>query len=314
MDDREIFREYSGFKFSKVLVRASNIIGFLAQKWNNLDPLEQRDTAVFFFYPDEPKGGQWYVQYLGEATGLNGCAAFKPSERWVFVADDGQVYVVGHGDNDWEQPVSSEANMFFSNVKAVRRGHAIAVGPKRHVYMRTSKNNWTHLDGGLYPQGASTDLEYAGFSDIDGFSEKDMYACGGHGDLWHYNGHMWSQVDIPTNTVLENICCTEGGLVYITTNQRKLLRGRKDSWEIMEQNVTKKGFESIVEYGSHILVSTVSEILVVDGDDLRKWDVGMPKMKSSAYLATNDGILVVAGGTEALIYDRQSWTRIPVGL
>src|SRR5688572_14175534 len=100
----------AGYQFSDCYVRRWNIIGFAAQKWSNSDSLEQRDTAIFFYYPDEPSDEppdkMWAFSYLGESTGVHGCAAFKPNERWIFVTDDGEVYVVGEGDDDWENPIS----------------------------------------------------------------------------------------------------------------------------------------------------------------------------------------------------------------
>ena len=107
------FSEYSGFEFCGAFVRSRDIIAFTAQKWDVSDPLEQRDTGVFFYYPDDPPEDRWAFRYFGETTGVHACACFKPSERWVFVMDDGEVYVVGMGDDDWEQPVAKLRNPYF---------------------------------------------------------------------------------------------------------------------------------------------------------------------------------------------------------
>jgi photosystem II stability/assembly factor-like uncharacterized protein len=310
MDDKEIFEKYEGFEFISTFVRAWNIIGFAAQKWDNDDPLEQRDTAVFMYYPDAPAGRRWYAQYLAEAAGLHGCAAFLPNERWVFLADDGEVFVAGQGDNDWESPVSEVANMYFTNVKSVRKGHAIAIGPKRHVYIRKSANVWEKLSNGLYPNGDKTNLEHAGFRDIDGFSEQDLYACGGRGDMWHYNGDKWTIVDIPTDARLDHICCGEDGFVYVTTNRRDILKGRGNSWSIISQEETDEVLEAIVCYNNQIIVSTVSGLFVVNEDGFTRWESNYPKMESYAHLATGDGILVVAGSYEASLYDGEKWEVI----
>ena len=48
------YSDYRGFEFCGAFVRTRNIIAFTAQKWDVNDPLEQRDTAVFFYYADEP--------------------------------------------------------------------------------------------------------------------------------------------------------------------------------------------------------------------------------------------------------------------
>lgn len=308
MADR--YQHLTGFEFSGACVRTQQIIGFPAQKGPFEDPLEQRLTAVFWYYPQKPPEKKWAVRYIGEATGVHVCAAFKPNERWVCVADDGEVCVVGQGDNDWEAAISKKPNLYFANVKSIRKGHAIAVGTRRKVYLRKAASKWVQLDNGLFSQGNKTDLEHAGFHDIDGFSENDMYACGGTADLWHFDGTLWTQVDLPTNAVLENICCAEDGRVYITTNRREILRGRGATWEIIEQQQTTEVLESIVCNNGKVLVSTVSEIYIVDGTEFRVANLGTPAMNSKAHLAVGDGILVVGGRDEATMFDGHSWSII----
>ncbi|BAP56633.1 hypothetical protein THII_2336 [Thioploca ingrica] len=306
------FEDLKGFEFSSCHIRAWNIIWFTAQQWSddNDDPLEQRPTAIFMYCPDDPPGDRWGVSYLGEATGVHGAAVFKPNSRSIFVTEDGEVYCAGQGDDDWEKPVSRKKNLYFSNVKSIRSGHAICVGPRRKVYIRNHANNWTQLDRGLFPQGENTKLENTGFSDIDGFSESDMYACGGHADLWHYDGNQWEQIDVPANSVLENICCADDDWVYITTNRREIIKGRGEIWEVIQQDLTDEVFESIVCFNGKVLISTVSEIYEVTNQGLEKETLGVPNMNSKAHLATGDGILVVAGGDEAAIYDGKSWSVI----
>jgi hypothetical protein len=298
------------FTFGSCIVRTRAILGFTAQKWLDDDPLEQRETAVFFYYPEKPDESKWAVSGLGQATGVHGCAAFVPEERWVFVLDDGEVYVVGKGDDDYEKPISAKPNLYFSNARAVRRGRAVAVGSRRKVFIREAKDRWTQLSNGLFPQGDKTDLEHAGFNDIDGFSEKDMYACGGRGDLWHYDGNRWRQVDVPTDAVLQNICCGEDGLVYITTNRRHVLIGRQTSWEVLEQEETEELLESIIWYGDTAIVSTLSSLYAVSRTSFGVPDIGAPPLKTTPLIGAGDGVLLVAGSDEAAMYVDKKWTVI----
>jgi len=306
----ERYKYLKDFEFSNCHIRSSSIIAFTAQKWPDSDSLEQRETALFFYYPRKPVERMWAVSGIGQSTGVHGCAVFSPEERWIFLTDDGQVYVVGKGDDNYEDPISERQDLYFSNVTSVHNGHAIAVGPRRKVYLRQTANNWIQLDKDLFPQGEQTDLEYAGFNDIDGFSEEDMYACGGRGDLWHYTGHLWINIDIPTNSVLKNVCCADDGLVYITTNRREILKGRGETWEIIKQDETKEILEAIVYYDGKVIVSTISELFVVDGNEFKVADLGIPDMNSKAHLAAGDSILVVAGIDEATMFDGKSWSVI----
>ena len=193
------FEPLDGFELAGCAIRRWNIIAFWGQEWTNPDPLDVRTTRVYFYYPDEPEEERWAYREIGRTRGLRGCGSMLPHERWVFVSDDGEVYVVGGGDDGFEAPILTKPYSFFSNVKCVRRGHAYAVGPRRKVYVRESPGTWRHLAAGSDKGTELATLDRGGFTDIDGFGEEDLYACGGRGDLWHFDGVVWAHVDLPTN-------------------------------------------------------------------------------------------------------------------
>jgi hypothetical protein len=309
---REFFDD--GYEFLSCFIRRKNIIAFTAINTEADDPLETERICIFLYLPegtpDEPDD-RWNWAEIGAATGFHGCAVFEPEERCIFVTDDGEVYILGKGEADWEKPVWKERRLYFRNVKSVRGGHAIAVGHRRNVYLRKAANNWVRLDNGLFPQGEDTELDGTGFDDIDGFSEEDVYACGGKGDLWHYDGNVWTQVDIPTNRRLKQICCAEDDIVYITMDNNDVIRGRNDVWGIIGEDKPDEGIESIVSFNGQVLFSTESEIYTIDGEQFVPADLGnMPEMNAKSYLAAGDGILVVAGSDEAAMYDGKEWTVI----
>ncbi len=233
-----------------------------------------------------------------------------PEERWVFVADDGLVYTIGGGVDAFEEPIASRPFFFFSNVKRVS-GRAHAVGPCRKVFVRESPDEWRQLEAGLFPQGVQTNHDYSGFSDIDGFSESDLYACGGRGDLWHFDGRLWEQVDIPTNDNLWRLCCASNGIVYVVTGSRQILMGRDQRWTLVSQDLTDQQLESIVAFQGKVIVSTESVLYEMVGDKLQFASLGdMPAMRSCSFLSAEDGILVVAGSRDACCFDGTKWSVI----
>jgi hypothetical protein len=306
------FEPLNGFELAGCAIRRWNIIAFWGQEWGNPDPLETRITRVFFYYPDEPEEERWAYREIGEARGLRGCGAMLPEERWVFVADDGEVYAVGGGVDAFEAPILSKPYHFFTNVKRIRPGKAYAVGPRRKVYVREASDTWRQLAAGLFPEGEKTNLDASGFSDIDGFADNDLYACGGRGDLWHFDGNAWSRIDVPTNENLFRVCCASDGLVYIITGARELLVGRGNSWALMGQDVTNAHFESIVEFGTRLILSTESELFEVANGAIQPANFGapMPPMRSCSFLAAGDGIMVVAGSGDACSFDGTAWSVI----
>lgn len=169
-----------GYEFSGCAIRRWSVISFFGTKWEDKDALETRDTAVFYYYPDETPDEQWAFAEIGTSTGIHGSAAFLPKEQWVFVMDDGEVYVAGGGGSGFERRISGQKGAYFRNVKGVAGGYAYAVGTERKVYRREAENKWTKLNSGLPATASDDDV---GFDDLDGFSDSEIYACGGKGDI-----------------------------------------------------------------------------------------------------------------------------------
>ena len=305
------FEPLVGFELAGCAIRRWNIIAFWGQEWDNPDPLEIRPTRVFFYYPDEPEPDRWAYRETGRARGLRGCGAMLPQERWVFVADDGEVDAVGGGADSFESPIVAKPYSFFSNVKRIAAGHAYAVGPRRKVYVRDSPGIWRQLAAGLFADGAQTKVDASGFADIDGFAENDLYACGGRGDLWHFDGTVWTPINIPTNENLVRLCCASDGLVYVITGGRELLVGRGQRWTMVGQDVTDSRFESIVEFGTKVVLSTESALFEIANGAVRPASLGArPPMRSCSFLAAGDGILVVSGSADACSFDGSAWSVI----
>lgn len=306
----EISNELSEFGISGCHVRSRNIIGFTAQKWLEDDALVPRETMIFFYYPDEEEAEQWAASEWDLMTGIHGCACFAPNERWVFVSDPGEVYVVGQGDDGDEKPITRKRAAQFSAVKCIAGGHAYAVGTGREVYKRTAPNKWTRISDDSLLKEMPKAIDHAGFEDIDGFSERDVYACGGRGDLWRYDGNRWTNQDCPTDANLERLVCAPDGNVYVTTNQSMLLIGRSNQWRTVDIDIGDQMLQEIVCYGPRVLVSTDDSVFEVTGGIARSVDFGLPAMTTYTHLAAGDGILVLAGESEAFLHDGNQWKKI----
>ena len=296
-----IKKHLSEFGIGGCHVRTSNNIAFNTQKWVVDDALEPRPTMLFFYDPTRDPKDQWAARGWHEVTGVHGCPCFKPSERWIFISDPGEVYVLGKGDDGDEAPIVKAKRKYFTALKCIAGGHAYAVGLGRKVYKRTKPNTWKQLHTDSMADSKGTTIDEMGFRDIDGFSDREVYACGGSGDLWKFNGKTWKSVDLPTNASLEKICCASDGMVYITTNANFLLLGRDTEWEIKEQDVADYLLEEIVCYKDRVLVSSLEKIFELRDVELVETELSLPAMDSYAHMATGDGILVVAGCIAPLI-------------
>ena len=306
----EISKKLREFGIVGCHVRTRNIIAFSAQKWDEDDTMVPRRTMLFFFYPDEEKAEQWAASEWDLMTGIHGCACFAPNERWVFVSDPGEVYVVGQGDDGEEKPITRQRTAQFSAVKCIAGGHAYAVGTGREVRKRTAPNKWTRISDDELLRDMPKELDHAGFEDIDGFSERDIYACGGLGDLWWFDGKRWIDQNCPTDATLEKIVCAPNGNVYVTTSRPMLLIGRANQWRTVDIDIGGQMLQELVCYGSRVLVSTDDSVFDITDGTARPVDFGLPTMTTYTHLAAGDGVLVLAGAHEAFLHDGTRWKKI----
>jgi len=137
-----------------------------------------------------------------------------------------------------EEPIPLLSNCSLSSISVID-GQAYVVGAWRTVFRRDGVNSWTCLHGNDAKeveklQKSNRDI---GFNDIDGFSKDEIYACGGDGDLWSYDGKKWKAIDAPTNKAISSICCASNGKVYIGCYDGTLIEGRGSNWKVLKENL-----------------------------------------------------------------------------
>lgn len=223
-------------------------------------------------------------------------------------------HVYNYEENVWEE-IPPEKIVAMKRPRYIGE-HFYASGTGRAVFKRFGPDDWRYISESAY----APDLEgggnrtRGGFYDIDGFAEDDIYAAGGEGQVWHYNGKLWRRVELPTNAELECVCCAEDGYVYLGGVGHLIIRGRGDNWEIINQERVNDTFFQFVNYQGKVLGideygATIYEIL---SDGFRELDTGGYEFLygSCLCLAAGDGILVAAGVEAASVFDGERWVSL----
>lgn len=150
--------------------------------------------------------------------------ARKPKEQALLLSADidGYVFVVGSGE--WPPEYVDKGAYAVSKLKCVLN-HAYAIGVGRNIYKRRNIGQWDKFDKGI------EEKDSLAFSDIDAFTESDMYAVGGDGEVWLYDGDNWSQCGFPSNEQLNTVVCAPDGYVYIGGESGNIWRGLNNTWE-----------------------------------------------------------------------------------
>ncbi|HLY74699.1 MAG TPA: hypothetical protein VKU80_11330 [Planctomycetota bacterium] len=257
----------------------------------------------------------WDAGTWGQTTRKWGCTSCcvvkKPKEQLVAIGEGGQVYVVGSGEQHDEEmatgPESPKKLGYMRSVRAIE-GIAYAAGMMRQVYRRDGADSWSPIDQGMR---ASRDAKVCGFEAIDGFAEKEIYAAGYKGEIWRYDGKKWRQVDSPTNLVLTNAICAGDDKVYACGQEGLLLRGRKDTWEIIDHQSTKQDLWGLAWYKDRLYLSSTKQVFSLEkGDVLERVRFGEDTPLTAYHLAVGDGVLWSIGAKDVMAHDGKTWTRI----
>ena len=304
-----------------------NAFWWVAEKdmGENYDPWSELAPVYFLLfnkaYETDPDG-PWGWQKFGKNTFKWPRAAHTDVEgEMIVVGERGEVWYHGLGDNkQFEESISESLIMGISDIKNIH-GTIYIVGVHRAVVRREGIDQWVHISKPIeqesleiYRAAKKKGKEFdSGFNCIDGFSaDKNLYAGGGQGDVWRYDGRTWHSVDIPLPKMqINSLCCASDGYVYIAGRFGSLLKGREDEWHIIKQEQTKADFKDIVDYQGTLYVCTERRLFTINDQGLQRVDFGdIPEPFSFRSLYVNHGKLMSAGSYNACIYDGQRWQSL----
>ncbi len=238
------------------------------------------------------------------------CYCTIPKNQFAVLGPHGHVMILGSKDNHPEVVGEGDGGVSargpLTRVRTIA-GKAYAVGMDRQVYRRDDANRWTCIDQSARPGPK----EVKGFESIDGFRADDIYAVGYDGDIFHWNGKAWRQIDSPTNLILTDVCCAADGQVYIVGQMGTIIRGRGDRWEVLDHGGGKAHLWNCAVFQGRLYTTTNSKLLHLGADGkLVPVDFGDDLPGTVYHLATGDGILLSIGAKDVMSFDGTTWTRI----
>lgn len=247
-------------------------------------------------------GGQWqspgHTQWATAAV----CVVKQPSERFVAVSEDGDVftYVGGNATAESITPAPSA----LAAVASIE-GYAYACGMRRQVYVRTGEGQWQAISAPAPKPGVT-----AGFEAISGYSQNDIYAVGWEGEIWQRSGGNWIQHDNPVNLILTGVCCADDGYVYACGQSGTLVKGRNDHWAVIEHALTHEDFWDIHAFGDRVYVASYSGLFEIKGGSVQAVDFGAEAPRTCHRLTSAEGILWSVGAEDIYSFDGSAWQKV----
>jgi len=235
------------------------------------------------------------------------CRISSPDRGIVIVSSDGLYAVFSrtvHVGSIFRESQPAPREQRYGSIRSVSDvdGQAYAVGLRGMVYRLDQLNLWSRIDEGL-PATFNAQA-------IDGFESTEIYAVGSHGELWQFDGRAWVHRDTPTNKNLAAVKCAGDGQVYVGGHDGILLRGRTDSWQVIDQQDVKQDLWDLEWFDGVVYASTLSGVYRLDGFALEEVSFGDDKPETFYQLSSNDGVLWSIGESDVMSFDGAAWTRI----
>ncbi|MFK1554663.1 hypothetical protein ACIUZB_30185 [Pseudomonas aeruginosa] len=264
---------------------------------------------IITFIQDKEPGRQWGHGRLRGFSRITSGISNHPKEQFIAGSMNGQIYVLGGGDDEIENGVSDQLRGILTDFRNIG-GALYVAGSGRVAGVRQGKNKWKWLTPDV-PFDMSTEALSAGFDVIDGFSQQDVYAAGGKGDVWHCNGKVWRRVDFPSNVAIKAMCCGAGGRAYISGYEGLTFVGREDSWKpVKKREVIPLGFKDMVWYEDRVWCTNDSGVWWIINDEIVPADIPAFAKVSSGNLSARDGVLLLAGFFGAAYLENGQWNKI----
>jgi len=262
---KELQHRLKGFSIVDCAVRSRDCIYAVFDEngaWD--DENSEYRVRLAFYYPKTDR--VWgYGGYKGMPDSVC-CILPEPDGTFIVSSEYGEL-VTQHGigsntgfEDGGKLPLLDQS-FTISRLRAIA-GQAYAAGNGRTVFRRERDGQWTCLSGNdnAIDERIKTEKRGFGFTDIAGFAADDIYACGGDGDLCHFDGKHWRELKTPTTADLHSICCAGNGMVYIGGNKGVLIEGRDNKWEMIG-----RGYNGLRDSQSDGLASDVNDLLWFNG-------------------------------------------------
>jgi hypothetical protein len=225
---------------------------------------------------------------------------------------DGRVHVSARGQEHWDHlDLSPEGPNALRHATGLTRVEdtLLATGMGRFVYINSGGRQWRRMD--LEMRVARSSPEVAGLKSIDGSSLDDLFAVGFGGEIWHFDGRSWKQLDSPTNVKLEAVKAVGRDDVFVAGAAGTVYRGGTKGWGRIANELTSDTFWSASVFESRLYLATSEgQIYSTKDNELVTVSLGLERRPSTRWLSVCDGSLLSVGIRDVLLFDGLVWRRI----
>lgn len=302
MDTRD--PRFNGLSIATGVVRHSDLC-YLIATHDQATSEGYSDSILFTLYRETLYAG--VVPWLA----CSGTVCHIPAERYLMLGSHGSVEASGGGTKNEEAiancGVDPRKRGPLREIRGIANGRAYAVGTCRQAYVREDENLWRCIDQSA--QIGDTLITDTSFESIDGFNEQEIYTVGWEGEIWKYDGSLFSQQNSPTNLALYKVRCAADGFAYACGQLGTLLRGRDNQWEIIEHESTTEDLWGMEFFDGQLYVSSTRFVYQLLDGKLKPVDFGDEIVRTCYHLSAANGIMWSIGSKDVMEFDGLNWKR-----
>ncbi len=278
-----------------------------------------REKRLVTVFRDSPPGDRLsYTNFEGWGPLKLGSMTVPKTQSILYESHEGRIYVNGSGDVAFEKPLNGRTNPdspMHADVSRIKtfNGKAFLAGGYRGFAERLGRDAYrSHMalvDG--FPLD-HPESGREGFDDFDMFAEDDIYAAGGKGDVWHFDGKSWRQISLPTNAWLKTVCCGADGMVYISGYEGLTFMGRGDKWKKIHDGGVYLGWRDMVWFEDRAWATSENGLWTIKDGRVEFQNHELPPEISvcSGNLYVADGVMLMAGLGGACFRENGKWQSI----
>lgn len=321
--DKETWEQFvSGYSiYDCVISRKDRYLFVLVEDTNSVHMDPAPKTKFLFVSADCTMENRCYSQECSHFGSTHASVSDATGFRqWVAVDMHGQVFSYDSNrdgiektniNNRWNNNTRGAG---ITNIKRVNN-EIYALALDRFIWHREGTEKWEELSGLERPQERIKKtggvLNY-GFHDLSAFSRDDMYAVGGHWDVWHFDGDAWSRIDFPSNESLYTVCCAGNGQVYISGYEGSLWSGRNHTWKKLLDGDYTLPFKDSVWFGGKMWFGMDYGLYMLENEKLIQVEFpdeifGLGVMSGSIDISLDGQYMLTSGVCGAALYDGENW-------
>jgi hypothetical protein len=252
--------------------------------------------------------GQWGSYHI-EAPSVSHCAYDEGGRHILSLSPFGQVHVGSPAGFSWEEvdtdPATAPNRLRHMRAMARVGQHIVAVGMARMAYLRSPDGRWQRID-----QQMRTNSPTSGLLAVDGCDEQHIVACGFGGEVWQFDGRSWSQLALPTNLKLEQVCVVSPELMAITGAGGAMFVCEAGSWRALPLTASRATLWGLAYFNGRFYAADNAQIYVLEGDELEPVVLPFEHEVSLGRLKACDGRLWSVGDSDLLVFDGKTWSSV----